>query len=69
LLESSRSRYAKLGGLVGAVFCPAMGFLDTSQVLIGLVGVAAATAIGTTLELLFNNTRQVPALEHEPGGS
>jgi len=61
MLESSRSRYAKLGGLVGAVFCPGMGFLDTSQVLIGLVGVAAATAIGTTLELLFNRPRQIPA--------
>jgi hypothetical protein len=61
VLESSRSRYAKLGGLVAAVFCPAMGFLDTSQVLIGLVAVATATAIGTTLELVFDRPHPVTA--------
>lgn len=63
VLASSRSRYVKLGGLVAAVFCPAMGFLDTSQVLIGLVAVAAATTVGATLELMLDRSQPVTTLE------
>jgi len=49
----SRSRYVKLGGIAAAIFCPAMGFLDTSLVLIALLGVLAATASCVAIELLF----------------
>jgi len=49
----SRSRYVKLGGIAAAIFCPAMGFLDTSLVLIALLGVLAATALCVAIELLF----------------
>jgi hypothetical protein len=53
-LAKSRSRYLRLGGIVAAVFCPAAGFIDTSQVLISLVGVGAITFSGVMLELLLS---------------
>lgn len=49
----SRSRYVRLGGIAAAIFCPAMGFLDTSLVLIALIGVLAATALCVAIEMLF----------------
>jgi hypothetical protein len=53
-LRTCRSRYLKLGGIAAAVFCPSMGFLDTSLVLISLIGVAAATVFGVAAELLLS---------------
>jgi hypothetical protein len=50
-LADTRSRYLGLGGITAAVFCPAGGFQDTSQVLIALVGIAAVTACGVVFEL------------------
>jgi len=52
-LARSRSRYFRLGGIAAAVFCPSMGFLDTSLVLISLIGVAAVAVIGLLMELAF----------------
>ena len=51
---TSRSRYVRLGGISAAVFCPSMGFSDTSLVLISLVGVIAAMLFGVAVELLLS---------------
>jgi hypothetical protein len=53
VLARSRSRYVRLGGITAAIFSPAMGFSDTSLVLIALIGVVAATVFGVAVELLF----------------
>jgi hypothetical protein len=53
-----RSRYVRLGGLVAAVFTPGAGFLDTSLVVIALVGVSAAAAVLVVMELLRSNSRR-----------
>jgi hypothetical protein len=53
LLARSRSRYLRVGGIAAAVFCPGTGFLDTSLVLISLVGIVAVTAVAVTAELVF----------------
>jgi len=54
-LGRSRSRYIRVGGIAAAVFCPSMGFSDTSLVLIALIGVAAATAFAVAIELLLSD--------------
>jgi len=51
-LAQGRSRYLAMGGIGAAIFCPGAGFIDTSQVLIALVGIGAVTACGTMIELL-----------------
>jgi hypothetical protein len=53
-LAHSRSRYVRLGGITAAVFCPSAGFLDTSQVLMALVGILAVTAAGVGVEMLLS---------------
>lgn len=53
LAGRGRSRYLRLGGIVAAVFCPGAGFIDTSQVLIALVGIAAITFLLAALEVLL----------------
>lgn len=53
LLEHCRSRYVVLGGATAAIFCPGMGFLDTSLVLIALIGIVLCTAIALLLELIL----------------
>jgi len=59
-LARSRSRYLRLGGLVAAIFAPAGGFIDTSQVLIALIGIAAATGCGVMIELALSSRTQRP---------
>jgi hypothetical protein len=61
-LAGSRSRYLRLGGITMAIFSPASGFVDTSQVLIGAIGIAAVTLVGMTIELLLPTRRQL--LDH-----
>jgi hypothetical protein len=48
----SRSRYVRIGGIVAAIFGPVAGFLDTSLVVIALVGIVAATVPLVLMELL-----------------
>ena len=60
-LTTSRSRYLGLGGIVAVVFCPGGGFLDFSQVLIGLVGITSVIAVGVMLELIFNKVPRYSA--------
>lgn len=50
-LAQGRSRYLAVGGIGAAIFCPAAGFVDTSQVMIALVGIVAVTFCGTIMEL------------------
>lgn len=57
----SRSRYLAMGGIAAAVFAPAAGFTDTSQVLIALVGIAAASVLGALAELLLRRRPAAPA--------
>jgi hypothetical protein len=52
-LARSRSRYLRLGGIVAAIFCPAAGFIDTSQVLITWVGIAAIALGCMVLEIML----------------
>jgi hypothetical protein len=61
-LAHSRSRYVRLGGITAAVFCPSAGFLDTSQVLIALIGILAVTVAGAGVEMLLSprNKRTEP---------
>ena len=51
-LARGRSRYLALGGIVAAIFVPVGGFLDTSQCIISVIGIAAVGFIGIALELL-----------------
>jgi len=48
----ARSRYVALGGVTAALFCSASGFVDTSQVLIGLVSMFVVTVAGIVFELV-----------------
>jgi hypothetical protein len=52
IARRSRSRYVRIGGIVAAIFAPAAGFVDTSLVVMALVGIAAATAVLVLMELL-----------------
>jgi hypothetical protein len=55
IAKNTRSRYFRIGGIAAAVFCPSAGFLDTSQVEIGLVSLVAVASILVGLELLLAN--------------
>jgi hypothetical protein len=63
-MAKSRGRYLRLGGLAASVFCPASGFIDTSQVLITGIGILAVAIGGTALEMAFpaGNSSPKPAL-------
>lgn len=52
-LQRCRARFLRLGALVAAIFAPAPGFLDTSQVLITLVAIAGVTSAGILADLLL----------------
>lgn len=56
-LADSRSKYLSMGGVTAAVFCPATGFVDTSQVLILMIGIAATSGIGALLSLIVTPRR------------
>ncbi len=58
-----RGRYLRLGAIAAAVFCPASGFIDTSQVLITWIGIAAITCACTAMEMIF------PVLDAAAGAS
>jgi hypothetical protein len=60
IARRSRSRYVRIGGIVAAIFAPAAGFVDTSLVVMSLVGIAAATAVLVLMELL----RPEPTPQH-----
>jgi hypothetical protein len=62
-LASSRSRYLGLGSIAAAIFCPAAGFVDTSQVLITLIGVIAVTACASIFELFTRNSPDLAATQ------
>ena len=51
-LAEGRSHALALGGAAMAIFCPAAGFVDMSQVLIAMIGLVAVTVIWAVLELL-----------------
>lgn len=53
IAQSARSRYVRIGAIAAAIFAPPAGFLDTSLVVIALVGIAAATAMLVILELVW----------------
>lgn len=57
IARRSRSRYVRIGGVVAAVFAPAAGFIDTSLVVMALVGIIAAAGVLVLMELL----RSVPS--------
>jgi hypothetical protein len=52
-------RFLRLGGIVAAIFAPSAGFLDTSQVMISLVGIAGACGFLVALDLLMTRSRPV----------
>lgn len=52
-LQSLRARFLRLGALVIAIFAPAMGYLDTSQVLMTLIAIAGVAGSGMLLDLLL----------------
>lgn len=52
IARHSRSRYVRISGIVAAIFAPGAGFLDTSLVVIALVGIVAATGVLVLMELL-----------------
>lgn len=54
-LQRCRARFLRLGALVAAIFAPAAGFLDTSQVLIGLIGITAAAGACMLIDLALRN--------------
>ncbi len=58
-VSAARSRYLALGAMTAAMFCPASGFVDTSQVLISLISMLVVTVGGSVLELAFSRGRQV----------
>jgi hypothetical protein len=61
IASRARNRYAGLGGIVAAIFAPAAGFLDTSLVVIALVGIVAATVLLVVIELLRPGSRAPPS--------
>jgi hypothetical protein len=63
-VAKGRGRYLRFGALTAAVFCPIEGFLDTSQVLITLIGILFVTGITTLLELV--TTREAVARDVIP---
>lgn len=55
-LQGCRTRFVRLGVLVAAIFAPSPGFLDESQVLIGLIGIVAVSAMLTLLDLTIRSS-------------
>lgn len=53
MLQKCRARFLRLGALVIAIFAPAMGYLDTSQVLMTLIAIAGVTGAGMLIDLLL----------------
>jgi hypothetical protein len=60
-LQRCRVRFVRLGALVAAIFAPAAGFLDTSQVLISLIGITAVAGTCTLIDLIMRNPLPVPS--------
>jgi hypothetical protein len=52
IARRSRSRYVRIGGIVAAIFAPVAGFLDTSLVVMAIVGIIAAAGVLVLMELL-----------------
>jgi hypothetical protein len=59
-VSRARSRYLALGGVTAALFCSASGFVDTSQVLIGLVSMFVVTVAGIVFELASSPGEKPP---------
>jgi hypothetical protein len=66
-LTDGRSRYLALGGIAAAVFAPPAGFVDTSQVLIALVGIVAVTIVGAVIEMRPRRWYRPVVFEDVPG--
>jgi hypothetical protein len=60
-IAKGRGRYLRFGALTAALFCPTEGFLDTSQVLITLIGILVVTGVTTLLEMVTARGRGAPA--------
>lgn len=58
IAEKGRGRYVRVGACAASIFCPALGFLDTSQVIISLIGILSAVAGLTILELVLSTWRK-----------
>jgi hypothetical protein len=69
IARRSRSRYVRIGGIVAAIFAPGAGFVDTSLVVMALVGIAAATAVLVLMELLRPERPHGGPAIAEPGPS
>jgi hypothetical protein len=52
IARSSRSRYVRIGGIVAAIFGPIAGFVDTSLVVMAIVGIIAAAGVLVLMELV-----------------
>ena len=52
-LQRCRARFLRTGALVAAIFAPAPGFLDTSQVLMSIVAIAGIVFAGMMADLLL----------------
>lgn len=52
-LQKVRARFLRLGALVVAIFAPAMGYLDTSQVLMTLIAIAGVAGAGTLIDFFL----------------
>ena len=60
IARRSRSRYVRIAGIVAAIFAPVSGFVDTSLVIMALIGIAAAAALLVLMELLRPATMPSP---------
>lgn len=54
-LQRCRARFLRLGMLVIAVFAPAMGYLDTSQVLITSIAITGVAGAGMMMDFLVRS--------------
>jgi hypothetical protein len=52
IARRSRSRYVRIGGIAAAIFGPIAGFVDTSLVVMAIVGILAATGVLVLMEML-----------------
>jgi hypothetical protein len=67
-LQRFRARFLRLGTMVAAIFAPAPGFLDTSQVLIAVIGIAAVIAAGTALDMALRDSPPEGTSAHSMAG-
>lgn len=51
--QKFRARFLRLGALVIAIFAPAMGYIDTSQVLITAIAIAGVAGAGMLIDLIL----------------